>query len=290
MGDGARGGGGEKGGGGGGDTAWWHVHPAADDAVLAVQLGTPHRQGQTRPKPGTQSHGSSSPPRRYMHTPRRTPRSPSCRYTGASRSCGPEYAAEEAQVRLAQAVRCRLPLIGVWLVLTPSSQPARPRSGARSRTPRSDTIPLWRFQASSDITGFILGPERAAVLYVLTKNGVVCLDAATGAQRWGRDDLPFVPPAGFALTYGAADAPPAPIRGLALGEERMAILDLVTGDKVSESSSWSVDAPRGFLPLPGPDLFLLVAKTSGNKRALLGVAPEKGDVRWRQDKIGRAHV
>jgi len=186
-------------------------------------------------------------------------------------------------MRLAQAVLCGLPLIGVWLVVTPSSQPARPRSGERSRTARSDTIPLWRFQATSDITGFILGPERAAVLYVLTKNGVMCLDAATGAQRWGRDDLPFVPPAGFALTYGAADAPPAPIRGLALGEERMAILDLVTGDKVSESSSWSVDAPRGFLPLPGPDLFLLVAKTSGNKRALLGVAPEKGDVRWRQD-------
>src|SRR5437667_11473232 len=63
----------------------------------------------------------------------------------------------------------------------------------------------------------------------------------------------------------------------------MAILDLVTGDKVSEAGSGSVDAPRGFLPLPGPDLFLLVAKTSGNKRALLGVAPEKGDVRWRQD-------
>src|SRR3989442_11895304 len=155
--------------------------PAADDAVLAVQLGTPHRQGQTRPKPGTQSHGSSSPPRRYTHTPRRTPRSPSCRYTGASRSCGPEYAAEEAQMRLAHAVRCRLPLIGVWLVVTPSSQPARPRSGERSRTARSDTIPLWRFQATSDITGLILGPERAAVLYVLTKNGVVCLDAATGA-------------------------------------------------------------------------------------------------------------
>ncbi|OLC39088.1 MAG: hypothetical protein AUH75_09890 [Gemmatimonadetes bacterium 13_1_40CM_4_65_7] len=186
-------------------------------------------------------------------------------------------------MRLAQAVGCGLPLVGVWLVVTPPVRRARTGTDERSRTARSDTIPLWRFQATSDITGLILGPERAAVLYVLTKNGVVCLDAATGAQRWGRDDLPFVPPAGFAVTYGAADAPASPIRGLALGEERMAILDLVTGDKVSESSSWSVDAPRGFLPLTGPDLFLLVAKTGGNKRALLGVAPDKGDVRWRQD-------
>ncbi len=181
-------------------------------------------------------------------------------------------------MRLAQAVRCGLPLIGVWLVVTPPARRARTSTGARSRTARPDTIPLWRFQATSDITGFILGPERASVLYVLTKNGVVCLDAATGAQRWSRDDLPFVPPAGFALTYGAADAPPSPIRGLALGEERMAILDPVTGDKVSESTSWSVDAPRGFLPLTGPNLFLLVAKTGSNKRVLLGVAPEKGDV------------
>jgi len=151
-------------------------------------------------------------------------------------------------MRLAQTVQCGWPLIGVWLVVAPSSRLARTRTGGRSRTARSDTIRLWRFQATSDITGFILGPERAAVLYVLTKNGVVCLDAATGAQRWGRDDLPFVPPAGFALTYGAADAPPSPMRGLASGGERMAILDLVTGDKVSESSAWSVDAPRGFLP------------------------------------------
>src|SRR2546430_6057312 len=74
-------------------------------------------------------------------------------------------------MRLAQAVLCGLPLIGVWLVVTPSSQPARPRSGERSRTARSDTIPLWRFQATSDITGFILGPERPAVLYVLPQNG-----------------------------------------------------------------------------------------------------------------------
>jgi hypothetical protein len=186
-------------------------------------------------------------------------------------------------MRLAQAVRCGLPLIGVSFSVTVASTPGRTSTGEPSRTARSDTTPLWRFNATSDITAFTLGPEGASVLYVLTKNGVVCLDAATGAQRWSRDDLPFVPPAGFALTYGAADAPPSPIRGLALGEERMAILDLVTGDKVSESSSWSVDAPRGFLPLSGPDLFLLVAKSGSNKRVLLGVAPEKGDVRWRQD-------
>jgi len=186
-------------------------------------------------------------------------------------------------MRLAQAVRWGLPLMGVSVAITPPPKLARTRTGEPSRTVSSDTTPLWRFNATSDITAFTLGPEGASVLYVLTKNGVLCLDAATGAQRWGRDDLPFVPPAGFALTYGAHGAPPSRIRGLALGEQRMEILDLLTGDEVSESSAWSVDAPRGFLPLTGPDLFLLVAKTGRSKRALLGVAPEKGDVRWRQD-------
>src|SRR3989449_1512229 len=106
---------------------------------------------------------------------------------GGSLFVGPRKPAEEVHMRLAQAVRWGLPLMGVSVAITPPPKLARTRTGEPSRTVSSDTTPLWRFNATSDITAFTLGPEGASVLYVLTKNGVLCLDAATGAQRWGRE-------------------------------------------------------------------------------------------------------
>lgn len=174
----------------------------------------------------------------------------------------------------AQAVRYASRIAAV-LVASTSFSTLHAQAGPSDQP---DTTPVWRLTTSSDITAIILDSVDTPVLFVLTKQGLLCLDPATGAQRWAREDLRHVPPANLILI-------PSSARALALGEAGMEILDLHTGQRVSGSSSWSVSEVYGFLTIGRLDLALLVAKTSASNHTLLGVDVRTGQVKWRQDGV-----
>ena len=136
----------------------------------------------------------------------------------------------------------------------------------------------WSFTAASDVTAIVLGPREAGALLVLAKEGVVAIDAATGAQLWAREDLRYVPPANLTLLEPWG-------HGLLLGEEVLQILDVRTGQTVSSSSVWPAAEVRGFFAVEGSDLALVVAKTGTSNRTLFAVDVDSGEVRWQRDDV-----
>ncbi len=160
---------------------------------------------------------------------------------------------------------------------------ASPSLGAAQNEPAP--APLWRYTATSDILGLRWASIPDSPLYLVTKSGVVCLDPVTGERRWVREDLPLVTSAAFSMRTTEPEGDSRTIRGYFQLDKRMEVVDLATGAGVAGSAAWSVDEARGFLPVPRHPMVLLVAKTGKNTRQVLGIATDRGEVRWRQDSL-----
>jgi outer membrane protein assembly factor BamB len=165
-------------------------------------------------------------------------------------------------------------------------------AGAGARSVRADapaqvganTTPLWQFTTTSDITFFELASSDPPRLVVATKDELHFVDATTGKALWSRADLRKVTAVHFdVMASGAAE--PVRLRGIALADDVMQIFDLETGAKLSESGNWNVKNVSGYLPVYGHGLVLVLAKTAGSNRALLGVELQSGTVRWRREDI-----
>ncbi len=151
-----------------------------------------------------------------------------------------------------------------------------------------DTL-LWRYTTTEKITFYQL--TSLGDLLVATKEQVVVLDPKTGDVRWARTDI-LKPPSGIISNPGpfptAAFSPiPLTSSGVFRTKDGMAVVDLVSGETLWDSTAVPLKKVRGHIAVPQHHMVLVYGETPESKRTLVGVDIGTGEVRWRQDTLFR---
>jgi hypothetical protein len=138
-----------------------------------------------------------------------------------------------------------------------------------------DTL-LWRYSAAEKISFYRLTP--LGNLVVGMDAGLLVLDPESGEPTWVRDDILKLKDAGF-------DAIPLTSYGVVRSKDGIAVLDLLSGVTMWDSSLIPLEKVRGYFDVLPHNMMLLYGESEESNKTLIAVDLQSGDLRWSQGDL-----